>query len=207
MRLRVCIMLAALAGAAGSMILAADMYRRLAVLECSAIESASSARDASLVFGTAHVLGTAGMGVLFLAISLLLFAEKKSATSAEHVASSSTSTEQVDEALEISVAIPLDKYAQASEDHPLELPAATLTPIQADQVPALDANGEEISTPIPLTEDEFRRTTIFEKVLQEQGEVPFGTPIENESEPGEAVPEDGDEAIPKPKSPLPPPEK
>lgn len=79
MRLRVCIVLAALAGAAGSMILAVDSYRRLGLAERFATPNTAGV----LVFGMAHALGNAGAGALFLSIGLLALSEKKKSSPAD----------------------------------------------------------------------------------------------------------------------------
>ena len=236
MRLRVCIILAAVAGAAGSMVLAVDMYRRLAAAERSAMESASATHAAGLVFGAAHVLGTAGMGVLFFAIGLLLFAEKKRSAAAMSVASSNASTGQAAE-VAASVVVPLGEYAQASElpasddseTHSAELFALTrrpsthifpssppdpVAPLRTsndidvvhvspapEHNPMADSGVEEIGTPIPVSDTEFRRAVLYEKVLQEQGEVPEGILIESESKTIDAVlGNGGDEPAPTPQS-------
>ncbi len=80
MRLRFCLMLVAAAGAVGSLVLAADMYRRLSTAERLAMEGLSaSGGNAGMVFSTAHMLGIAGLSVMFLSICLMLIAEKRSA--------------------------------------------------------------------------------------------------------------------------------
>jgi hypothetical protein len=76
MRLRTCIILASAVGAAGSLILAADMYRRLSAAEQGL---GVAAANANLVFGMTHVLGTAAMAILFLAICLLLANDREPA--------------------------------------------------------------------------------------------------------------------------------
>jgi hypothetical protein len=115
MRLRVCIMLACAIGAAGSLILAADMYRRLSVAERLALEGFSAAGNANLVFGMTHVLGTAGLGLIFLAVCLLLVNERKPAPSATEPASA-----EAPAAIE---AVPLGVYAEPAPrtlDAPVE---------------------------------------------------------------------------------------
>ena len=204
MRLRVCIVLASLAGASGSLLLTADLYRRLGDAERALHGTASG----TPVFTMAHVLGSAGLGVMFLAIALLVLADSKQTES-----QTATEIETVSDEVEIPVAVeaietvgPLPEDAPAVSDMieipvpPPNLPAAPKAPfrpaknIYIVQAPppssamhsAVEVT-EQIATPIPLSETEFQRAIVYEKVFQEQGEVPVATPIESESKLTDAV--------------------
>ena len=224
MRLRVCIILAALAGAVASLALAADIYRRIS----SADHAAASANT---VFGTAHMLGNAGISVLLLGIAILAVVEtKKPAAPAANL--DLTPAQTLDSIPTAVTEIPVTEFPTVATDEvspatPLEnsqpamgepvpapvvdsLPAASFVPaapkvpdrsarniyvVQAPPAPAQAIQDDRIGTPIPLTDTEFQRAVVFETTLREQGEVPDGTPADGESRIAEAaLGDDGNDA-------------
>ncbi|MEI6234720.1 MAG: hypothetical protein WCT04_16830 [Planctomycetota bacterium] len=201
MRLRVCIVLASLAGASGSLLLTADLYRRLGEAERAMHGTASG----TPVFSMAHVLGNAGLCVMFLAIALLVLADSKQVESQTASEIERVSDDVgVPEAVEAVETLPDHEPAVSDmieipippPDHPAApkvpfRPAKNIYIVQAPP-PSSAMNSvvdvtEQIETPIALSETEFQRAVVFEKVFQEQGEVPVATPIESESKITEAV--------------------
>ncbi len=210
MRLRVCIVLAALAGAAGSLILAADMYRRMA-----AVERVANASMAGTAFSMAHALGNAGICILFLGIAMLALVENKQPAQAEndllqsheiegHTIALADYAQLADVSSEVSTEVTGEiETADAIQDESIApiavpaavsiaptLPAAPTVPfnaaknifiIEAQPAPQDSAADEPIGTPIELTETEFQRAVVYENVLREQGEIPVATPIDSES--------------------------
>lgn len=166
MRVRVCIMLAAAVGAAGSLILAVDMYRRLSAAEKLAMEGLSGAvGNANLVFGMTHVLGTAGLGILFLAVCLLLANERAPEPTAEPARNSPDSI-AVEVPQATIQAVPLGIYAEP----PVEMAA------EGDAAPATQSFTEKppvVREPMPVTGGTLRPPT---RVVRREGPIPSPPP-------------------------------
>ncbi|HLX60270.1 MAG TPA: hypothetical protein VKX17_03205 [Planctomycetota bacterium] len=105
MRLRVCMMLASALGAVGALALAYDMYRRLAIAESLVLHGLPANSNANLAFSMAHVLGTAGLGLIFLAVCLLLANERARAMASQ----------KIEVAMPAIEAVPLEEYAREKE--------------------------------------------------------------------------------------------
>jgi hypothetical protein len=155
MRLRVCILTATVLGAVGSLLIAADMYRRIA-----ASEALAGGARAPMAFSMFHVLGTAGMAVVFLAILLLLLADKRSAPEAavqaaafpDEISSASTAAEAAPVATELPPMVDamLSPAAVATPSES-ETPAEPHTPPAADPPPAPRSSRRFSPAPAPVT--------------------------------------------------------
>jgi hypothetical protein len=212
MRLTRSMLLTSALGALGALLLAADMYRRLLGAERTVLDAAAGGSSpgvgSTLVFGMVHVLGVTGVGLLFLALCLMLIAEKAGATDAVAEAVSRAESgkiesvetltpinpEPIPTAVEISAIEPIArgsglKFPMPPPKYPPVVPVEPTaawpeaTPVDENDAHKTMRLSQAFLIPDATSETEFNRSVAG----QLADNIPVATPIPSEAEVAEAA--------------------
>lgn len=135
MRLRHVLLLASGVGAAGALLLAADIHRRVQEAQRDvAINTTTSGSDSVIQFGDAHTLGLLALAFIFIAMFLMVVSEPLRQKAIDAAAAAARKQEAIRAAEVIALAHPAPpepETAPLAESPPVVIPAAPIPEVQA----------------------------------------------------------------------------